>query len=147
MLKHPEDDELINKYIPNFIPMYVMFGGGVMPRRSRGTRGRCKVVQGRSHVREPEGGRHTKSSSGSANGATVRGVKFNDDDYDDFMPMPPPRRPPSPENPDDYKREPLFEPLPPPIFFPHFGPPHPPHYRFFSSASISMLMYAKLMYV
>ena len=149
MLKHPEDDELINKYIPNFIPMYVMFGGGVMPRRSRGTRGRRKVVQGRSHVREPEGGRHTKSSSGSANGATVRGVKFNDDDddYDDFMPMPPPRRPPSPENPDDYKCEPLFEPLPPPTVFPPFGSRHPPHYRFFSSASLFMLMYAKLMYV
>ena len=51
--------------------MYMMFGAGVMPGRSRGTRGRRKVVQGRSHVREPEGGRHTKSSSGSANGATM----------------------------------------------------------------------------
>ena len=138
---------MINKYIPNFIPMYVMFGGGVMPGRSTGTRGRRRVVQGRSRVREAEGGRQTGSSSGSANGGTVRGVKFDDDDDDDFMPMPPPRRPPSPENPNDYKCEPLFEPLPPPIFFPHFGPPHPPHYRFFSSASISMLMYAKLMYV
>ena len=62
-------------------------------------------------MREPEGGRHTGSSSGSANGGTVRGVKFDDDDDNDFMLMPPPRRPPSPENPDDYKREPLFEPL------------------------------------
>ena len=127
MLKHPEDDELINKYIPNFIPMYVMFGGGVMPRRLRGSRGRRRVVQGRSRVREPEGGRHTGSSSGSANGGTVREVKFDDDD---FMPMPPPRRHPSPENPDDYKREDLFEPLSSPTVLPPFSPPHPPHYRF-----------------
>ena len=48
-----------------------MFGGGVIPGCSRGTRGRRRVVQGRSRVREPEGGRHTGSSSGSANRGTV----------------------------------------------------------------------------
>ena len=81
-------------------------------------------------MREPEGGRHTGSSSGSANGGTVREVKFDDDNDDDFMPMPPRRRHPSPKNPDDYKREDLFEPLPPSTVFPLFSPPHPPHYRF-----------------
>ena len=110
--------------------MYLMFGGGVMPGCSRGTRGRRRVVHGRSRVREPEDGRHAGSSSGTANRDNVREVKFDDDDDDDFMPMPPPRRHPSPENPDDYKREDLFEPLPPPTVFPPFNPPQPPHYRF-----------------
>ena len=57
--------------------------------------------------------RRTSPPAGLPRGATgtVREVKFDDDDDDDFIPMPPPRRPPSPENPDDYKREPLFEPL------------------------------------
>jgi len=110
--------------------MYVMFGGGVMPGCSRGTRGRHKVVHGRSRMCEPEDGSHAGSSSGSANGGTVREVKFDDDDDDAFIPMPPPRRHPSLENPDDYKREDLFEPLPPSTVFPPFSPPHPPHYRF-----------------
>ena len=73
------------------------------------------MVHGRSRVREPEDGRHARSSSGTANRDNVREVKFDDDD---FMPMPPPRRHPSPENPDDYKREDLFEPLPPPTVRP-----------------------------
>ena len=88
------------------------------------------MVHGRSRVREPEDGRHARSSSGTANRDNVREVKFDDDDDDDFMPMPPPRRHPSPENPNDYKREDLFEPLPPPTVFPPFSPPQPPHYRF-----------------
>ena len=45
---------LINKYISNFIPMYVMFGGDVMPGCSRGTRGRRRIVHGRSRVRDLE---------------------------------------------------------------------------------------------
>ena len=110
--------------------MYVMFGGDVMPGCSRGTRGRRRIVHGRSCVREPENGRHAGSSSGSANGGTVREVKFDDDNDDDFMPMPPPRRQPSPENPEENKRIELFEPLPPPTVLPPFSPPHPPHYRF-----------------
>ena len=121
---------MINKYIENFIPMYVMFGGGVLPGFSRATRGRRRVAHGTSRVREPEDWRHAGSSSGTANVGSVREVRYGDDRDDDFMPMPPPRRQPSPENPEDNKCIELFEPLPPPTVLPPFGQPHPPHYRF-----------------
>ena len=88
------------------------------------------MAHGTSRVREPEDWRHVGSSSGTANVGSVREVRCGDDRDDDFMPMPPPRRQPSPENSEDNKRIELFEPLPPPTVLPPFGQPHPPHYRF-----------------
>ena len=88
------------------------------------------MAHGTSCVREPEDWSHAGSSSGTANVGSVREVRYGDDRDDDFMPMPLPRRQPSPKNPEDNKRIELFEPLPPPTVFPPFNPPQPPHYRF-----------------
>ena len=135
---------MINKYIENFIPMYVMFGGGVLPGFSRATRGRRRVAHGTSRVREPEDWRHAGSSSGTANVGSVREVRYGDERDDDFMPMPLPRRQPSPENPEDNKRIELFEPLPPPTVLPPFGQPHPP---IFSWPSLSMQFQGPILYM
>lgn len=110
--------------------MYVMFGSGVMPGSSSGTRGRRRSFTRRPRVRESEDARHVGSSSGAAHGGTVQKVQLDDNDDDDFMPRPPPRRQLSPENPDDYKRDPSFEPLPPITYPSPFRPPLGPYYRF-----------------
>src|SRR5207237_9342699 len=91
------DAELINKDIPHFLGMYMLFGRGVYPgwRKRRNRRigiadGRGEAVEG-SVVRGTERRSTSRAASSSSRGSNViAGDNDNDDDDDDdFIPMAP----------------------------------------------------------
>jgi hypothetical protein len=106
---YPADAEFINRDITNFLALYMLFGGGVLPgwrKRRRRTRG-------------PVPSNQAASDAGSSRGRAPSGHPPNvtaacDDDDDDFMPMPPPRAPLSPENSaDEVQPDPHLAAIPP----------------------------------
>ncbi|TVU20624.1 hypothetical protein EJB05_36839, partial [Eragrostis curvula] len=94
----PEDKELIDNPIPNFFYLFMFFGGGCMP----GSRRRRHTSSNRS-VSEPSNTTTSRRRNTARRRAPATRVQpnANDDEDDDFMPMPPSRPLPPLEDPDD----------------------------------------------
>ena len=93
---HPEDAELINKDIPHFLGMYMLFGRGVYPGWRKRRNRRMEIADRRGEGMEGFAARGTErrrstsraTSSISRGSNVIAGDNDNDDD-DDFMPMSP----------------------------------------------------------
>jgi hypothetical protein len=117
---YPSDAELINKHIPHFLGIHMLFGGGVYP----GSRKRRRPTRGPVPKNHPAGGAgssRVRAPSGHPPDAT----NASDDNDDDFMPRPPPRPPCSPPKPEDQPTwgPTLPRPLPPLRLPPVYPPP------------------------
>jgi hypothetical protein len=134
---YPSDAELINKHIPHFLGIHMLFGGGVYPgsrKRRRPTRGPVPKNHpaggaGSSRVRAPSGHPPDATNASDDNDDDFMppdpsGLLPNDDE-DNFMPRPPPRPPCSPPNPEDQPTwgPTLPRPLPPLRLPPVYPPP------------------------